>query len=998
MFQIRRIFTPRNGGPVGRIAVIALVLCVFVSMLMLLPLHFNPAKTELRAGFNNYAPFAMAGKNGKPDGVAVEIINRAAARAGIILQWVPVGDAVDEALRSGQVDFLPMLTLTPVRAAEFHVSQPWWENETALISLEAAPLRTESERTKPDGASFAAVTAGKRIGIRGLPLLKTLAESLFPHARLVIIPVTGQLVETLCRGQVDGVFLDVRLLQSQLLRGPAACAGHALAVAAVPGGSLSQGTVARKAVAGTADRLYAEIAQLAIDGTLSEVASRWSLVSTFQNRHMKDILEAQNHARILRYGLAVLSLALLLVWLQNRRIQRARAIAVENRQRFDAFMKHTPAITFIRNSSGHIVYMNDALCTSSHLKTHEVISQFQTDDAEVLETGRSVESTETVKFPTGEERHFLCLKFPFSNSGGQRFVGWVALDITERRKAEEALRFSQFSIERSPDSILWIDSRGSVFYGNSAACSMLGYSREELLCLSVPDIEPPDMESLYNGTTAARTSDFVFAEARHRRKDGSLLPVEVSRYHLEFGGSDFTCCISRDITDRKRAETELSWQADHDSLTALPNRRCFESLLGHHIAAAGLAGTGLGVFYFDLDGFKFINDTLGHAAGDTMLRQLVSRMKNCIREGDTLARMGGDEFTLIAPGISGEDSARLVAAKLLSGLQESFAVDGHELLVTASLGISLFPADGRDGVTLLQHADAAMYEAKRQGKNRLKFFRPAMNTVVRERLAMENHLRRALRKGELSLHYQPEVSLRSGEIVRFEALLRWTNPELGTIPPSSFIPLAEETGLIVPIGTWVLEEACRQTRQRVSTGSAAGVSVNVSSVQFGRADFVDIVTGVLHRTGLPSHLLELELTETVVMHGLDDAAKKITCLREMGVSISIDDFGTGYSSLSYLQKLRIDNLKIDRSFIRDIPFDTNALSLTRALVSLAHGLGVEVVVEGVETREQLEAVREMGCDMAQGYYLGRPAPASGFVPETELPEPELAEPELANCY
>jgi diguanylate cyclase (GGDEF)-like protein len=688
----------------------------------------------LRAGYNSYFPFVVPGPDGRPAGLAVDVVTEAARRAYIRLQWVPSGDDVDEMLRKGEVDFYPILTLTSTRRTEFHASQPWWENETALISLEAAPV------VKPTA------TSGKRIAIRGLPIVKVLAESLFPASVRVIIPQVEAMVTELCSGRVDAVFLDLRLLQSQLLKGPAACVDRPLHVISVPGGSLSQGTIARKEVAAAADRIYDQIAELALSGYLSETASRWSMVSAFQSHHMKDILDAQQRARTMRYSLIALTLALVLTWFQTQFVRRGRRVA--------------------------------------------------------------------------------------------------------------------------------------------------------------------------------------------------------------------------------------DHQAHHDWLTGLPNRRCFESRLEQCIARARLTGSGLGLFYFDLDGFKLINDTLGHAVGDSILKQLVRRVEIGVLEGDTLARMGGDEFILIACGIETQAAARLVADKLLADLRESFVADGHELLVTASVGISLFPDDGLTGVTLLQHADAAMYEAKRQGKNRQQFYNRAMNTAVRERLELENHLRRALVRSELSLYYQPEIALDSNKIVRYEALLRWNSPALGMVAPAKFIPVAEEIGLIVPIGAWALEEACRHARHLLDSGAGAGVGVNVSSVQFSRPDFVDTVTEALRQAGLPPFLLELELTETVVMEGLDDVVERIAQLRGMGVSISMDDFGTGYSSLSYLRKLRIDGLKIDRSFIRDIPFDADALSLMQALISLAHGLGMTVVVEGVETELQLEAMRTIGCDMAQGFFLGEPSPAS----------------------
>ena len=699
---------------------------------------------------------------------------------------------------------------------------------------------------------------------------------------------------------------------------------------------------------------------------------------------MKDTLDAQQRARMLRYGLMALTAALLVAWFQNQRIRGARRVAEESRQRFDAFMNHTPAVTFISDENGRVIYVNEALSLRFALSPRDLADRLPRHDAARPRLNGSVETTETVTLPSGEQRHFLYLKFPFSSSGGKRLVGSVALDITERRKAEDALRFSQFSIERSPDSILWVDSNERIFYANQAACTGLGYSREQLCGMAIAEIYASgDAQEFAERREKVRSQGFLSIESTHRARDGSVFPVDVALYHLEFHGSTFTCCISRDITERKLAEKELAHQAQHDLLTGLPNRRLFESRLEQCIGAADAGGTGLGLFYFDLDAFKLINDTLGHAVGDASLKLLVRRIEGAVRHGATLARMGGDEFILIAPDIDNQESARLLAGKLLAGLHESFAVDGHELLVTASIGISIFPIDGRDANTLLRHADAAMYEAKRQGKNHHQFFNPAMNAKARERLEIENNLRRALERGELSLHYQPQISFDSGEVVRYEALLRWDSHALGAIPPVKFIPIAEETGLIVPIGAWVLEEACRHAKRLFNAGSNTGVGVNVSNVQFGRADFVATVVDALARTALPPCLLELELTESVVMQSIEDSSGKIAYLREMGVSISIDDFGTGYSSLSYLQTLRIDSLKIDRSFIRNIPFDANALSLTKALVSLAHGLGMKVVVEGVENRDQFDAMRKAGCDLGQGYLLGRPA-AAPLVLETEL--------------
>ena len=450
--------------------------------------------------------------------------------------------------------------------------------------------------------------------------------------------------------------------------------------------------------------------------------------------------------------------------------------------------------------------------------------------------------------------------------------------------------------------------------------------------------------------------------------------MELALYHVAFDGNNFVCCIGRDITARKRVQAELRHQATHDQLTGLPNRRAFDVALATAIQTSRGMSTGFALLYLDLDSFKFINDTLGHAFGDALLQQLARRLEGTLRRGDLLARMGGDEFALIAYDVSTADQLSAVSERVMDMFLDSLHLQGHELTVTASIGASLFPHDGADGSSLLRHADAAMYQAKKEGKNRVRMFDPAMRAASRERLVLENHLRRALERKELSLHFQPEVSLRTNRVARYEALLRWDNPELGSVSPARFIPLAEETGLIVEIGEWVLDQACRHGKRLYDAGIESGVGVNVSTIQLSRPEFVEMVSTTLLATGLPPGLLDLEITETAVMQGVEEVTAKLSKLRALGVTVSLDDFGTGHSSLSQLLKLKADHLKIDQSFVRGVPFDTGATSLTKSLVSLAQSLGMKVVIEGVETRSQLDAIRTMGCDIAQGYYLGRPAP------------------------
>jgi diguanylate cyclase (GGDEF)-like protein/PAS domain S-box-containing protein len=936
----------------------ALALCAILLLQPGSAIHHRP---ELAVGFFNFAPYVLD-VEGKPAGMAVEVVELAARRASIRLRWVKLPQGTAEAsLRTGRIDAFPLITLTPERKSEFYTSEPWWENDSTLASREATHLHPGRE------------SEGKRIAIRGLQALAVVAARAFPKSKLVIIPDAGEMTAALCRGEVDGAFLDVRLLQSQLLKGPGVCAGHPLFVSSVPGGNLTLSTIATKSAGTVADSLYAAIADLAVDGTLSSIASRWSLITSFHSRHMKDYLETRQRTNLMLSGLAALSLILILSWIQTGRTRRARVSAEESRQRFDAFMQHTPAVSLIRNLQGDIVYSN-------RLVLPEGLRGFglSRPETEAMEKNCCTETTECVTLPSGSLQHLLCMRFPFVNPDGERFVGTVALDVSGHRKAEEALRFSQFSIDRSPDSILWIDSGHKIFYANEAASRSLGYTGEELLRMDPGEIDPALCQGLAASPSRDQPNTFhqslITIESEWKRRDGAVFPVETAVYHVEFDQRDFVCCIARDITERKRVEREMRFQARHDLLTGLANRRTFEATLDNGIEMARSSGARLAVVYFDLDGFKFINDTLGHAFGDALLKQLSLRLADCIRPGDILARMGGDEFAAIAPVISDPQEAVGLARDFLGCLEEGFNLDGHELRVTASAGISLYPDDGLQGSLLLQNADAAMYESKRQGKNQIHCFRAEMNAVVRERLELENHLRKALERGELQLHFQPEIDVASGDIVRFEALLRWSHEGIGEIPPAKFIPLAEETGLIVPIGTWVLEEACRCGRRLMDSGSAAGIAVNVSIMQFCRPDFEDVVAAALAASGLPPQRLDLELTETVVTLGIDDVKRKIARLRSLGLTVSIDDFGTGYSSLNYLLQLHADNLKIDRSFLQNVPADRDAVAMMRGLISLGHSLGMKVVVEGVETATQMAAIQEMGCDVAQGYYLGFPAP------------------------
>ena len=441
----------------------------------------------------------------------------------------------------------------------------------------------------------------------------------------------------------------------------------------------------------------------------------------------------------------------------------------------------------------------------------------------------------------------------------------------------------------------------------------------------------------------------------------------------------------------EQANAQLQHVATHDALTGLPNRLLLADRLNQAIAQAERHRQRFAVLVVDLDRFKSINDSLGHLAGDALLKDVCQRLRQVLRKADTLARLGGDEFVLILNEIAGPQDAEAVASKVLADIARPVKLSELELHITASIGISICPDDGTDAETLLQHADAAMYHAKNNGRGAYQFFAPAMNAFARDRLELENGLRRALELREFVLYYQPKVDVRSGRIDSAEALVRWRHPTRGLIPPMEFVPLAEETGLILPIGEWVIREACRQAYAWQAAGlRPLRIAVNLSAKQFRQTNLVEIVRTALRLARLEPRYLEIELTESAVMQDAEQSIQILRELSELGVRISVDDFGTGYSSLSYLRRLPLDKLKIDRAFIRELATSRDDAEIVRAIVSLAHTLHLKVIAEGVETPDQLEFLRTLGCDQYQGYHYSPPVPSNAFVAMMREHQAEVA--------
>lgn len=551
----------------------------------------------------------------------------------------------------------------------------------------------------------------------------------------------------------------------------------------------------------------------------------------------------------------------------------------------------------------------------------------------------------------------------------------------ERRKGqiekEEAEARYRSLFENSLDGIYRITTEGNFIEVNPALIKMLGYqSKEELI--SARDDKNLQFLASNQRKKGAKIQIHSF---QVRGKKDTKIWIEDNSWSIldEKGRTLYYEGVVRNITERKRAEEMIRYQAYHDSLTQLPNRLLFNDRLSLAITQAHRHRKMLAVLFLDLDRFKLVNDILGHTKGDRLLQGVTKRLIKLLTEGDTIARMGGDEFALLIPEISQVEDAAKIAQGVIHSLKSSFNLNGHEIYITTSVGVCVYPNDGQDAENLLKNAEAAMYRAKEKGRNNYQFYTPIMNDKILERLDLENSLRHALNRQEMVAYYQPQVDLNSGKITGMEALARWQHPKLGLVSPACFIPLAEETGLIVPLGEYILSAACAQNKAWQESGlPPLRVAVNLSARQFQQEDLVERVAQILEKTKLASRYLELELTESAVMQDVEFTANTLRDLRKMGVHIAIDDFGTGYSSLSYLKKFPINTLKIDQSFIRDLTTDSNDAAIATAVIALAHSLDLKVTAEGVETQKQLNFLKKQKCDKMQGYLFSRPIPAKDF--------------------
>ncbi|MCP4992336.1 MAG: EAL domain-containing protein [Gammaproteobacteria bacterium] len=676
---------------------------------------------------------------------------------------------------------------------------------------------------------------------------------------------------------------------------------------------------------------------------------------------------------------------------------RSNSKIMEQRIRLRVLIDALPDMIFYRGEDGLYLTCNKAAelyfgVSEDQLEgrgdqacfSGEISQFFQQLDREVVATGSTLQKEVRLEIPDQGERVVEAMVVPLLDKKG-KVTGRIGIfrDITDLKLTEEKIRQAATVFKSSNECIIITDTKGAIIAVNAAFTELMGYTEAEVLGQKADFLRSGrHSDQFYRDMWCAlqKTGSWR-GQIWDRNKNGHVIPgwLNISAVLDEQGAVSHYVSMFSDISEIKRSQDLLQYQAHHDSLTGLPNRPFFNARLEHTLLTARASDSNCAILFLDLDRFKMINDTLGHPVGDEVLKIMAQRLTYVVRGSDTVARLGGDEYVIILHDVEDTADAERVAAKVLSSVSKPFQLEGEDLSISVSIGIALFPQDGVDTMTLIKNADAAMYRAKDQGRGNYQLFSSDLASIARESLSMESDLRVALEKNHLELHYQPQYAMDGKTLISAEALVRWRHKEKGLILPNKFIPLAEESGLINLLGDWVLEESCRQWMAWHAKGyPEIAVAVNLSGRQVMSGGLVQRVKVILQQSGMPPHRLKLEITETSLMDNAETSTQVLSQLNALGVKLAIDDFGTGYSSMSYLKRFDMDEMKIDRSFVQDLPGDPNDVAIVRSIIALGHSLQMEVLAEGVEREEQLAFLKQEGCDKVQGFLLNRPLTAAAF--------------------